>query len=639
MTAVQPPTYYFSGINFNSAYYTTTSSGSGLTQAQANALYLQKTTPDIATALETFTSGIATNSLNTTSASSALTIGNSTNTGTITIATINTGNTNASPAISIGADAGSKTIKINNNTNSVHCSGLDLAGSGLNNITNTTGNVDIANLQTSGVLTIGNQASRSGAIYIGNGATSTAPVYICGGSNTCTVNGTLTTPTIDSIGATSTLTIAPTNATTINIGTAASNFYLKPTYTWFGTSGAGAFLDSYLVGPLTLGALNASSITLGKNSVPTTIAGALTSTLSVNTPSVDSTGILSLGANNSTTAITIGRGSTQVVTINGSVSIANALKTPSIDPAFSGGNFNIGTITPSTINLGTASATAINIGATGVTTTINGALSTTGLSTDTGGIKTDSIQALTNTDPVSLYTTDISTISIGGGTSATTVNGTLTSTGQLTASTGLKTGAGYGIAYGTIPVGTASTTTFLNQQNLSATSATNQNFTATNIGDTLVVSLPSNSASLANGSETTLVTITIVNTGVYSMSWFANYANIGTTSRVSRILTYLRTGNGSSPGTAGGYCIPYQAQYANAVGLFYGATGTGVNFPNTATYGANGATTAFINGSASGQAGGGIVQFQVLPTYGVTPADLVLMGGLLNNGIIITRIA
>ena len=62
---------------------------------------------------------------------------------------------------------------------------------------------------------------------------------------------------------------------------------------------------------------------------------------------------------------------------------------------------------------------------------------------------------------------------MGASTSATTVNGSLTTSGQLTSSIGLKTGAGYGVGYGTIPVGTASTTTFLNQQNLSATSATN----------------------------------------------------------------------------------------------------------------------------------------------------------------------
>ena len=70
MTALPPPTYYFNGITFNSAFYpqtstTTSSSGDGITEAEANLLYLRKTTADTATALETFTAGISTPSVNT----------------------------------------------------------------------------------------------------------------------------------------------------------------------------------------------------------------------------------------------------------------------------------------------------------------------------------------------------------------------------------------------------------------------------------------------------------------------------------------------------------------------------------------------------------------------------------------------
>lgn len=60
MSAYNPPTYYFNGIGFNSSFYTVTT---GLTQSQANALYLKKTTPDTATAIETFNAGIKTNSI------------------------------------------------------------------------------------------------------------------------------------------------------------------------------------------------------------------------------------------------------------------------------------------------------------------------------------------------------------------------------------------------------------------------------------------------------------------------------------------------------------------------------------------------------------------------------------------------
>ena len=168
MSSTIPPTYYFSGINFNPSFYDTVESG--LSVSTANALYLNKTTPDTSTVLETFNAGIKTNNLNTLTTSGALQIGASTNSGTITISTINTNNSNASPAISIGADAGVKTIKINNNTNSVHCSGIDLQTSSINNIVNDTGAVSIGDKQTVGVLNLGvGTVYRTSLINIGTG--------------------------------------------------------------------------------------------------------------------------------------------------------------------------------------------------------------------------------------------------------------------------------------------------------------------------------------------------------------------------------------------------------------------------------------------------------------------------------------
>ena len=61
MSAYAPPTYYFSNILFNSAFYNP--STSALTQSQASALYLLKNTADTATALESFTGGILTNNI------------------------------------------------------------------------------------------------------------------------------------------------------------------------------------------------------------------------------------------------------------------------------------------------------------------------------------------------------------------------------------------------------------------------------------------------------------------------------------------------------------------------------------------------------------------------------------------------
>jgi len=53
------PEYYFPNINFNPAFYA--NEATGFTQAQANALYLRKTVPDTATAVETFNAGINVN--------------------------------------------------------------------------------------------------------------------------------------------------------------------------------------------------------------------------------------------------------------------------------------------------------------------------------------------------------------------------------------------------------------------------------------------------------------------------------------------------------------------------------------------------------------------------------------------------
>jgi hypothetical protein len=64
MSADNPPTYYFTGINFNSSFYEPTGTGD-LTLAQANSLYLKKTVADTATAIETFSAGIETKSVDT----------------------------------------------------------------------------------------------------------------------------------------------------------------------------------------------------------------------------------------------------------------------------------------------------------------------------------------------------------------------------------------------------------------------------------------------------------------------------------------------------------------------------------------------------------------------------------------------
>lgn len=117
-------------------------SGTGLTTSQATALFLSKSSPDTATALTTFTAGIATNDIDTTSLSSNLAIGGSTNTGTLVI--------------------------------------------------DTQGNTTIAASQVGGTLAIGGSTTRTGAITIGSAGTAILPITI--GSTAATAAVTIRNP-------------------------------------------------------------------------------------------------------------------------------------------------------------------------------------------------------------------------------------------------------------------------------------------------------------------------------------------------------------------------------------------------------------------------------------------------------------
>ena len=122
---------------YNPAYFAS-DSGTGLTTSQASALFLSKSSPDTATALTTFTGGIATNDIDTTTLASNLEIGSASNTGTI---------------------------------------GIDTAG-----------NIAIAASQTTGTFTIGGGTTRTGAITIGSaGTTNVLPITIGSTAPTSTV--------------------------------------------------------------------------------------------------------------------------------------------------------------------------------------------------------------------------------------------------------------------------------------------------------------------------------------------------------------------------------------------------------------------------------------------------------------------
>ena len=106
MTSQPPPTYTFTGIDYNPNYFNTDtgSGGSGFTQAQANLLYLKKTTPDTATSVETFNAGILTNGVDPIAYDSNMYIANAITTGNVFLFhnSISTGN------LVIGNNGGSK---------------------------------------------------------------------------------------------------------------------------------------------------------------------------------------------------------------------------------------------------------------------------------------------------------------------------------------------------------------------------------------------------------------------------------------------------------------------------------------------------------------------------------------------------
>lgn len=190
---INPPEYYFTGINFNPAFYA--QDAVGLSEATANALYLRKTVADTATAQETFSSGIVTNAITASAVSSTMAIGNNITSGAITIGSA----MNAGTTINLG----------NNNTNVVQVNGrLQTNFVRTKNIIDT---LEIADDQTSGALNLGYRTDglRTGAVNIGS-ATSTT-----------NLNGTSKTNTIDALGgATATMNLASSiTSGTINLMT------------------------------------------------------------------------------------------------------------------------------------------------------------------------------------------------------------------------------------------------------------------------------------------------------------------------------------------------------------------------------------------------------------------------------------
>jgi len=164
MSAFPPPNVYFNGIIYDSQFFEIPA----LTLSQANAKYLKKTIPDIASALETFSGGILSNTINPTTTGGTIQIGHGAINNNVEVAAqvnrsvilhLGDGNT-SSGGIHIGNGAGSSNNV--NILNGAYTSG-QTAGtinvlSGTNAVGTVGGNMNLFT-GSRGTLTIGSTAS------------------------------------------------------------------------------------------------------------------------------------------------------------------------------------------------------------------------------------------------------------------------------------------------------------------------------------------------------------------------------------------------------------------------------------------------------------------------------------------------
>jgi fibronectin-binding autotransporter adhesin len=316
---INPPDYYFPGINFNPAFYSQ-DTGSGISQAEANALYLRKTVPDTATAQETFNAGIITPTISSTgtmsiTSGSGLTIGPPDNT-TMNIGinssvdiNVGTGSRNSSPATihhySDGDDIPAGNNVYLNNGERNKSSTLIQCGDGTTS-NRSDGNVEIkTGVFNTGEIRIGQFTSGSnktttvikgdvnlnsdtgGTITIGNATAGSTTIQsdtitIGNGGSTTTMNGTVQANTIEGTANGSNMTYGGnlrggsiaigtglTNGGTVAIGSANS------TTTMNGTVKANTINGTEVNSAMTIGSnLNSSgTITIGSSASATTMNG------------------------------------------------------------------------------------------------------------------------------------------------------------------------------------------------------------------------------------------------------------------------------------------------------------------------------------------------------------------------------
>jgi len=225
MASYNPPTEALP--IFDNAVFKSTNDSTILTVGQANLLYLRKTYADTATALETFSAGIKTNSIDPTTTTTTQLINSSMTSGDLYIGANVSANNARTGTIHIGDNnsilSGNGAVHINNGTsngsNTQVMNGASTTGnlnlmtgatcSGAVNIQNGNSNAGIVNIlcgqNCTGTLNIGNATLGTNTLPVNiNTGNQTGTVTIGNSANTVQVNGSLT------MGAGKNITLQPT---------------------------------------------------------------------------------------------------------------------------------------------------------------------------------------------------------------------------------------------------------------------------------------------------------------------------------------------------------------------------------------------------------------------------------------------
>ena len=340
MSVANPPIIVTS--IYNPAFFEASATDT-ITQSQANALFLKKTTADTATALETFSAGIITNALNATTGTlvlgatntTELACGSSRGSATVSVGTAGTGNVNLAGNIS-------QTIRKFGSSQ-----GTDYQYDNTNLIVGTQ-NMALYSTQTSGRLDIGTGArllsGQGGGINVGTGSGATSnPITIGGASSALTLNG-----GIISIG-------NGFSTTNLNGTSIISNLGINS-------------VDPSSAGTLSIGPINATLVNISKTGYNTAVLG----TLSV----ADSGGVKTVNVDTSSaTTLSIGTVNASLVNISKTGTNTAVLGTLSVADAGGVTTVKVDTSSATTLSIGTGNANPVNISRTGTNTAIKGTLS------------------------------------------------------------------------------------------------------------------------------------------------------------------------------------------------------------------------------------------------------------------------